>query len=447
MRQTPEEDHLIREALPRVSQTQIVLLDHGARHQTASVFESLFGSAPAMIVADANTFAAAGSDVLRSFSEIGHACSDPLVFDDVRLHAESGRVQTIETALRKRNAIAVAVGSGTINDLTKLASHLVGRPYSVVTTAASMDGYAAFGASITHCGSKQTFPCAAPSGILADLEVIEAAPLGMNASGYADLLAKTAAGADWIVADALGVDPMNATSWQMIHNQLDSWLEDPDGIRRGSSKAIRRLTVGLIMSGFAMQHAGTSRPASGAEHQFSHLWDMQRPTDQLDPPSHGFQVGVGTLASAALYEQLLPQDLTKLDVEVLSANWPGISTVEEHIRRGFENPAIREKALEETRAKHVSPIQLRDQLTRLGTVWPELSIRLKSHLMARAEILDRLTAAGCPTKPQQIGIPPEQLRRSHFLAYHIRRRFTILDLLVRTGLMHSTLRASTPSES
>ncbi len=461
--QTQEEDQLIRRALRSVSQTRFVLVEHGARHQAASAFKHLFGSVPMMLIADTNTLAAAGSDVLRSFSAAGHVCTQPLVFDEPRLRAESGHVQTIETALRQQNAFAVAVGSGTINDLTKLASHRVGRPYLIVATAASMDGYAAFGASITHLGSKQTFSCPAPTGILADLEVMEAAPPGMNASGYADLLAKTVAGADWIVADALGVEPIDATSWQMIHNHLNRWLEDPDGIRRGNSKTIRCLTAGLLMSGFAMQHASTSRPASGAEHQFSHLWDMQRPADQLDPPSHGFQVGIGTLASAALYEKLLLQDFTTLDVNTVSANWPDLPIVEEQIRRRLEIPAIRDKALEETRAKYVSSMQLRDQLNRLQVVWPQLRIRLESHferisepggrsspttafkpLMPRAKILSRLTAAGCPTESQQIGITKEQLRRSHYLAYHIRRRFTILDLLVRTGLLPSILKDSTP---
>ena len=101
----------------------------------------------------------------------------------------------MQEALGSVEAIPVAVGSGTINDLTKLAAHRLGRPYLVVATAASMDGYTAYGASITANGSKQTFDCPAPRAVLADLEVIAGAPGGMNASGYADLLAKNVAGA------------------------------------------------------------------------------------------------------------------------------------------------------------------------------------------------------------------------------------------------------------
>src|SRR4029077_17844815 len=106
------------------------------------------------------------------------------------------------------DAIPIAVGSGTINDLTKLAAHHAGRSYLCVATAASMDGYTAFGASITYQGSKQTFDCPAPAAVIADLDIICAAPGDMNAWGYADLLAKVTAGADWLLADALGIEPI-----------------------------------------------------------------------------------------------------------------------------------------------------------------------------------------------------------------------------------------------
>ncbi len=130
---------------------------------------------------------------------------EPFIFRAPDLHAEERFVAELESSLRTHAAIAVAVGSGTINDLTKLASHRVERRYLCVATAASMDGYTAYGASVTYQGAKQTFFCPAPVAVVADLDVICAAPGEMNAWGYADLMAKFPAGADWIVADALGV--------------------------------------------------------------------------------------------------------------------------------------------------------------------------------------------------------------------------------------------------
>ena len=80
-----------------------------------------------------------------------------------------------------------------------------------------------------------------------------------------------------------------------------------------------------------MQAARSSRPASGAEHQFSHLWDMQHHTHDGVAPSHGFKVGIGTLASLALYEVLLRRDVEHLDVDAAVARWPSLERVEARI--------------------------------------------------------------------------------------------------------------------
>src|SRR5205823_3799546 len=147
------------------------------------------------------------------------------------LHAEHRFVAELETALQKHSAIPIAVGSGTINDLTKLAAHRADRSYISVATAASMDGYTAFGASITFQGSKQTFLCPAPVAVVADLDVICGAPGEMNAWGYADLLAKVTAGADWIVADALGIEPIDAKAWSIVQSRLREMIADASGVR------------------------------------------------------------------------------------------------------------------------------------------------------------------------------------------------------------------------
>jgi glycerol-1-phosphate dehydrogenase [NAD(P)+] len=202
------------------------------------------------------------------------------------------------------DGIPVAVGSGTINDLTKVASHLNNRQYMVVGTAASMDGYSAYGASITTAGSKDTVDCPAPKVVLADLGVIAKAPKVMNAWGYGDLLAKVVAGADWMLADAAGAEAIIPVAWEFVQDPLRSWVGSPDAIAGSEIGALHHLVNGLLMSGLAMQVTLSSRPASGAEHQFSHLWDMQHHTFNGVAPSHGFKVGIGVLASLALQEYL-----------------------------------------------------------------------------------------------------------------------------------------------
>jgi glycerol-1-phosphate dehydrogenase [NAD(P)+] len=309
----------------------------------------------------------------------------------------------------------------------------------VVATAASMDGYTAYGASITYRGSKQTFDCPAPRAVLADLDVVARAPTEMNASGYADLLAKGVAGADWVLADAAGAEPINPAAWATVQNFLPSWIDVPDGIARAEPETLRRLVVGLMMSGFAMQAARSSRPASGADHQFSHLWDMQHHTHNGAALSHGFKVGIGTLASLALYEVLLRRDLDRLDIGAVVAAWPSWEQVEARIVDLLGSGELAEKAREETRAKHPTPDALRAQLQCLRAGWPTLRERLNHHLLPFRNACAMLCEAGCPNQPEQIGISRQRLRQSYEQAYYIRRRFTVLDFAMRLGVFDAAL--------
>ena len=434
------DSELLDRALTAARDTRRLAIGAGVRRRVPEEFRAVFGARPAAIVADPNTLEAAGRDVLAAFEGAGHPLVDPFVFGrDVYAGIED--VERLRAALAATDAIPVAVGSGTINDLTKLASHRLGRPYLSVATAASMDGYTAFGASITERGSKQTFDCPAPAAVVADLDVIAAAPAGMNASGYADLLAKNVAGADWMLAEAAGVEPIDRDVWETVHGRLKDWVGDPSGVARGEPAALGGLTAGLMMTGFAMQAHKTSRPASGADHQFSHLWDMQHHTFRGVAPSHGFKVGIGTLASTALHEHLLSRDLRAIDVEQAVAAWPPFDLVERRLRELFGPGELAEKAVEESRAKHPSPEILRDQLASVQAAWPGVRERLARHLIPFDRARTLLRQAGCPDSPEAIGISRERLRRSFAQAAAIRRRFTILDVALRFGIFDEALDA------
>ncbi|MEY2428933.1 MAG: glycerol-phosphate dehydrogenase [Verrucomicrobiota bacterium] len=429
----------LAEALASARDTRALEIGSHVLRKSPEVFRRVFGARPAVIVADANTLAAAGRAVSEAFQAASYDLLEPFVFSDPNLYAENNFVSELESSLKKHEAIPVAVGSGTINDLTKLAAHRLGRPYMSVATAASMDGYTAFGASITHNGSKQTFLCPAPAAVVADIDVISAAPGDMNAWGYTDLIAKVTAGADWILADALGEEAIHPQAWLIAQGRLRELVADPAGVRAGDRKAITLLVEGLMLGGFAMQAAKSSRAASGAEHQFSHLWDMQHHTHNGKVPSHGFKVGIGTLASCGLYEFLLAQPLETLDVKKCCRKWPGEAASEKTIRSLFGEGELTTVALEEHRAKAVNGVALRAQLEKLRATWPTLKSRLSEQLIPFAELKEKLQAVGAPVEPEQIGISRQRLRDSFLQAYFIRRRFTVLDLAVRAGLLEKSL--------
>ena len=321
--------------------------------QTAEMFKSLFPARCALVVADLNTWRVAGEEVHRILAEAGIAQDEPHIFTDPKLYAEWTFVEELDGVLAATDAVPVAVGSGVINDLTKLCSHHNGRRYMVVGTAASMDGYTAYGASITKDGNKQTFDCPAPLGMVLDPSISAAAPACMSASGYADLIAKIPAGADWMRADAVGADKMDDFAFGLVQEGLKEALCDPAGVHAGNVAKVEQLAEGLLLSGFAMQATQSSRPASGAEHQFSHLWDMEHLKYNGASVSHGFKVGIGTLASTAFLEMLLDAPVEQLDIERCVAAWKSWDETERDIRAIFnDDPEFVARGLKETRDKY-----------------------------------------------------------------------------------------------
>ncbi|HAZ03507.1 MAG: 3-dehydroquinate synthase [Bacteroidetes bacterium GWF2_42_66] len=429
----------IENALKAANETRALRIGSGILNQVPEMFTEQFPGKTAVIIADNNTYRVAGAAVYESLKtqEINQA--EPFIFNDPELHAEYSYIDQLTAFLKTNEAIPVAVGSGTINDLVKLASHLTGRRYICVATAASMDGYTAFGASITADGAKQTFNCPAPQACLADIDIISEAPSEMTASGYADLFAKITAGADWILSDRLNVEPIDKQAWSIVQDGLHDSLSDPQGVKSGNQEAISNLTEGLMLGGFAMQWHKTSRPASGAEHQFSHLWNMEHHLNNGEHVSHGFQVSIGTLSILAFYEKILETPIEKLDVKACCNAWPTPEESDKQALKIFEGTDFPEIGLQETRAKYISREALADQLNLLVQKWPEIKTDLKKQLVPYAEAKKRLKLVGAPTEPEEIGISRARLRETFIRAQYLRRRFTVLDLAVRTNLFEKWL--------
>ncbi|CAN5849389.1 iron-containing alcohol dehydrogenase [soil metagenome] len=437
-------DERINLALLGATDTQKVSIGAGVLASVDEVFSQSFGDQPAVVVADENTFAAAGKEVQQRFEVARRRLIDPFVFPrKPTLYAGYENIESLVEFLRGHDAIPVAVGSGTLNDIVKRAAYECDRPYMVVATAASMDGYTAFGASIARDGYKQTMTCPAPKAVLADIEVLVEAPPEMTSAGYADLLGKVTAGADWLIADALGVEEIDPTVWSLVQGPLREWTGKPAELNAGDQEAMESLIEGLIVSGLAMQAAASSRPASGAEHLFSHLWEMEglgHGEDHEGPPlSHGFKVGVGSVSIAAFYERILGRDLGDLNVEEIVRTWPSREEVEQSVRRSHKTPGLDEAAVAESLSKYIDAEQLAQRLELLSERWPDLRDRLVEQFLSASRLREMLQAAGCPTTPSEIGLSAEEFETTYFRAQMIRRRYTVLDLAKETGILEGCI--------
>lgn len=194
------------------------------------------------------------------------------------------------------------------------------------------------------------------------------------------------------------------------------------------------------MSGFAMQAIQSSRPASGTEHQFSHCWDMENLCHEGKHVSHGFKVGIGTLASTAVVEFLLTKDLEALDVEKCVSEWKSWSEMEEEINNVFSGkPVLLSRGLNEARAKYVDKEGLRDQLGLIRDSWAEMKVKIKNQIIPFEEVRENLRLIGAPYEPEHIGVSRERMRTTFSYIPYMRSRFTALDVVYRCGMMDELL--------
>ena len=416
-------------AVPAGLDTQRFLLEPGALLKLPDFLRSAFPRRIPWIVADRNTWMAAGERALAFLKNAGFSMPEPFIFPgEPRLHPDFAHAKRL-AALMPEGCVPVAIGSGVINDLVKCASGERGVPYCCVPTACSVDGYTSTGAALSVDGTKMTVQCPAPRAVCADPLVLASAPPEMLASGYADLLTKIPAGADWIIADEIGAHPIRQDVWQFIQGNIRRWTSDRDDLLN--------VFEGLAATGYGMQMMHDSRPASGAEHLFSHIWEMEGLQKDGEEVSHGFKVGVGLLSSALLMEFVTEQDFAAVKKRMQ----PGLSRearekeIDTLLLRGCYGDAPKQTALK----KFLSGTALAERRALIERKWESLRKRLKRQMLPYPELREKLKKAGCPVAPADIGLSREQYLHGIRSAQLIRNRYTILDLLYELGVLEAAM--------
>ncbi len=433
----------IEKALAHATDTKACVIGEGVLAEAPALFKKHFPEAgSAVVVCDPRTRKAAGERVEALLSDAGLQVFEYVLEPGgATFHADYRYVEEVREAIRKSLAgkaagevVPVAVGSGVINDLVKLAAGELGLAYMVCATAASVDGYSSFGAAIRSPeGAKQTYSCPAPKVIVADLDVMRTAPKWMAASGFADLMAKVPAGADWILAYELGASEWHDSSWHTVQDGLKEAIVNPDGVAAMETEPLTRFVEGLMLGGFAMQDMQSSRPASGAEHLFSHLLEMRDHTFKGDIVPHGIQVGVFTLFMSRVYEKILAYDYSNLDVEACLRNW---KTLEEQERIGaaaFAGTKFPELGVKTVRAKYVDCETWRKRLESFKVRWPMIKARLENQLVPSVEIERSLKIVGAPVSPEEIGSTVAASLADAHRTIFMRDRYMALDFLALTG--------------
>ena len=447
-------------ALSISTDTRVFEMGRGCASMTPDVFKKCFPGRKAMIVADIHTWPVLGEKVFSLLAQAGVSTEKYIIEKEV-FHAEWKYVEMVDKLVEGDLAAAkcieeddhhveadaqkafvpasedfyilISVGSGVINDLCKLCSHHHGQSYLTLPTAASVDGYSSFGASISYQHSKQTFSCPAPLAIIADTDIIAAAPKEMTAAGYADLAAKVPAGAEWMIADFVGSEAIQPEAWHVLQDYLDDFLSRPEAVAAGEPDAIADIFEGLTLSGIAMQAARSSRPASCCDHLFSHILDMTEHRYKGNLQSHGFQVAVGTMTMCAVFDELFKLDLTKIDVDACVKAWPTLEREQQRaldIFKDFPAPRLGYTCISQ---KYDDTQEVRRQLEKLKAEWPALKEKLQGQVWSFARMQEAFKKVGAPYDPAMIGVTREKLYAMFPVVQLMRARYNLLDLAKRGG--------------
>lgn len=430
----------IRDYRDYADSTEYLLIGSDLFNKLHDDFTSFIMDKSIFIIADQNTMKAAGHSFEKFCSNSNVTIQGKLIFDaESELDADYRHIEKIKNALLPTDVIPVAIGSGTINDLVKRASSELNRKYAIIATAASVDGYASDGAAILYKGLKQTLPCAAPAFIAADTSVLKNAPSEMTSSGYADLLAKNPAGADWIIADLLGLDTIEPNVWKMIQGNLLKWTSEPEKLIGKDEGAFNFLFTGLNVAGFAMQFMKRSRPVSGAEHLMSHIWEMEGHLYKGKHVSHGFKVAIGSLASIALIESTFSFDFTGDKLSSALDNWPTLAERLAAVEHNFQHTSALNDLIEINKEKYISRDILEKRLIFLQDNWADLQKKVKKQLIPYSQYRSLLEKAKCPVIPEDVGLTVEKVLHTYTPAQMMRNRYTILDLAFETGLLNDAV--------
>lgn len=394
-------------------------------------FVGQYGSKP-FVVADVNTYAAAGEQVCQ----ILRAAQIPygsFIFREKALEPDEKAVGAAFMHYDKSCDVILGVGSGVINDICKILSNLTAKPYIIVATAPSMDGYASATSSMSRDGVKVSLNSRCADVIIGDTEILKRAPIHMLQSGLGDMLAKFVSIAEWRIAHIITGEYYCEAVAGLIRGAVKKCVDNAQGLLEREDTAVEAVFEGLVIGGVAMAYAGISRPASGVEHYFSHVWDMRGLEFGTPVELHGIQCAMATMKAVELYEKVME----------ITPNWEKASAFVENFDLDAWNTELRTFlgssaetmiALEKKEGKYrkdTHPARFRV----IEKNWDAILEILRQELPAREELRKLLDTVGISRDLTTIGVDRETARQTFRATKDIRDKYVLSRLAWDLGIL------------
>ncbi len=381
------------------------------------------------VVCDKNTYEVLGRRVEAALAPIAECTA--IVLE--RPHADAATVALLRSRIAGVDAV-VAVGSGTINDVSKYATFLDGKKYCVFATASSMNGYTSTTASITlESGFKVSFGAHAPRGVFVDLRVNAAAPVRLKSAGLGDSLCRPTAQVDWWLSHRLFDTPYSSLPFRLQARDEPPMLAHAPGLAGTDIAAVGYLHRILILVGFGVSFVGATHPGSMGEHQISHYIDSFAGA-RHPGTTHGQQVGVASLTMARLGHALFDRD------EPPRVRPTRIDRAELVARLGAENA---DKCIAEWSLKALDADGAAALNAKLARLWPELRAECRAFMLPVDTMYDALARAGGAVTAVDLGLDPALYREAVRHAREMRNRYSVLDLLADSGQLDALVERET----
>ena len=383
------------------------------------------------LVADQNTYAALGRSVESALVARGlEVC--PIVLAGEEIVADEQYIVQVLVRASAAEQVFLAVGSGTVTDITRFCSHRTRSTFISIPTAPSVDGYASGSSSLAIGGLKQTVRAHPPVAIFADLPVLAAAPRALIAAGFGDMLGKFTALADWQLGRLLWNEPYDQPIAQRSREALLGCVSRVAGIGQASAEGIRHLMQGLVETGLCMLDAGYSAPAAGAEHYLSHFWETKLLREHRRAILHGAKVGVATVLMAGLYDSIKRLSCADVAKRLAGCAPPARLPESQRIRDAY-GPIADQVIAEQAPFLNLADQPFENLKQRILENWAGIQ-DIAASVPPAGELAGLLDQVGGPVEAAALGLQNGEAELGMQVGHYFRNRFTVVKLGRMLGL-------------
>lgn len=282
----------MRKNRPIIELPRLIDIKYNAIDNILNILDRLKLKGNVSIIVDENTKKIAGDRVEEILGKKYN--SNMSIISNASISESNKMIKIYE---ENNSDFAIAVGGGTVIDVTKYSSFNAKIPFISIPTVASHDGIASARASLMGAHKKHSFEAHSPIAVIGDVQTISQAPNKFRISGSADLLSNITAVLDWKLSNRVTGEHISQYAVALSEMTANTIIEYADIISKDNVEGTYIVLKGLITSSMAMCIAGTSRPASGAEHMISHMIDERTNTTAL----HGEQCGLASIITMYLH--------------------------------------------------------------------------------------------------------------------------------------------------